>query len=459
MLLNKPLNLADKNEWLGEWDMVDGSGRKVFGSLKYDGFDDAILELYIDSRNSEFTVRNYEVLHGMSGKQEITLLDVRAEVPNLRSLLGRSLNRVSYKVDSVIIGAHVENRDSEVFSKLRVSIEDTNRWSGASTVLSRIPKPNVEDSEGCGVFVVKNNLAPVEVDGKIYRVVSEIMDVSAKYKKGETSGNVRVQDFWEVSSPSLFSLDKALEEVKMLQGLLSFAACRVAGVIWIQLEVAGTEGELPNGTPLPPRRVDVISSLMGIGKCDLECVDPRRFLFSCDSTPFEVILPKWICVYGDIRVPINMILAQIFAPMSFVENSLLMVTGTAEVLHKNLNISNVRFLKERLVELASTFIKDASPLLIPDIPHWASRTVKARNKLTHEGTTDAHSVDELLAIIKVTRAVITLAVLEKLAISGEHQKYVIDRHPQFIETARYARDWLTPPPEEITEEKQNNTDA
>ena len=70
-MLNKPLNLAEKNEWLGEWDMSDDFGGKVLGSLKYDGSDDATLELYIDSRNSEFTVRNYEVLHGMSGKQSL----------------------------------------------------------------------------------------------------------------------------------------------------------------------------------------------------------------------------------------------------------------------------------------------------------------------------------------------------------------------------------------------------
>lgn len=351
----------------------------------------------------------------------------------------------------------MENRDYEAFSKLRVSIEDTNCWNGASEISSRIPTHSVDDSEEYGVFVVKNNPVPVEVDGKIYQIVSGDVSTSVDFKKGESSGNLRVQDFWEVSSPSLFSLDKALGEVKILQDLLSFATCRAAGVIWIQLEVAGTESELPNGTPLPPRRVDVISSLMGIGKYDLECIDPRRFLFTCESIPFELIVPRWIGLYRDMRVSINMIMAQIFAPMPFVENSLLMVTGTAEVLHKNLNISDTMYLKGRLVELASTFIKDASPLLIPDIPYWASRTVKARNKLTHEGTTDEHSVDELLAIIKATRAVITLAVLEKLEISGEHQKCVVDRHPQFIETARDARDWLTPPPEEITEEKQNNT--
>lgn len=457
--MNKPLNLAEKNEWLGEWSIPDAFEGKVLGSLKHDGSGGITLEVYIDSRNSEFTVRKYEVLHGMSGKQEITLLNVRATAPNLQSFPVRFPYRVSYKVDSVIIGAHIENRDSEVFSKLHVSIEDTNRWSGASSISYRIPKSSVEDSKEYGVFVVKSNPDPVEVDGKIYRVVSEIVGDSAKYQKGETSGNVRAQDFWEVSSPSLFSLDKALEEVRMLQGLLSFATCRVAGVIWIQLEVAGTEGELPDGTHLPPRRVDVISSLMGIGQCDLECVDPRRFLFSCDSIPFEIILPKWICVYEDIRVPINMILAQIFAPMQFIENTLLMIVGTAEVLHKNLNISRARSLKDRLVGLASTFIKDASPLLIPDIPHWATRTVKARNSLTHEGTADKHSVDELIAIIKSTRAVITLVVMEKLGISGEHQKYVVENNPQFIEAAMYARDWLTPPPEEVTEETQNNTNA
>lgn len=458
MLLNKPLILAEKNEWMGEWGIPDAFEGKVFGVLKYDGSGGVTLELYIDSLNSGFVGRNYENVHGISGAQEITLLGVRPS-PNFQPLLASFPYCVSYKVDSVIIGAHVKNRHYEAFSKLRVSIEDTNCWSGASEISSRIPTHGVDDLEEYGVFVVKNNTVPVEVDGKIYQVVSGDVSASVDFKKGGNSANVRVQDFWEVSPPSPFSLEKALGEVKMLQDLLSFATCRAAGVIWMQLEVAGTESELPNGAPLPPRRVAVISSRMGIGQYDLECVNPRCFLFSCNSIPFEVILPKWIGVYKDIRVPINMILAQIFAPMSFVENSLLMVTGTAEVLHKNLNISNRRNLKERLVELASTFIKDASPLLIPDIPYWASRTVKARNKLTHEGATDEHSVDELLAIIKVTRAVITLAVLEKLEISGEHQKCVVDRHPQFIETARDARDWLTPPPEEKTEKKQNNTEA
>lgn len=457
-MLNKPLILAEKNEWLGEWDIPDAFGGKVFGNLKYDGSGGVTLELYIDSRNSGFVVRNYENVYGISGVQEITLLGVRAS-PNLQPFPARFPFRVSYEVDSVIIGAHVENQDYEVFSKLRVSIEDTNCWSGASEISSRIPKHSVANPDEYGISLVKNNPTPVEVGGKIYQVVSGDVSTSVDFKKGESSGNLRVQDFWEVSSPSLFSLDKALGEVKILQDLLSFATCRAAGVIWIQLEVAGTESELPDGTPLPPRRVDVISSPMGIGKYNLECIDPRRFLFTCESIPFELIVPRWIGLYRDMRVSINMIMAQIFAPMPFIENSLLMVTGTAEVLHKNLNISDMRYLKERLVELASTFIKDASPLLIPDISYWASRTVKARNKLTHEGTTDEHSVDELLAIIKVTRAVITLAVLEKLEISGEHQKYVVERHPQFIESARYARDWLTPPPEEVTEETQNNTNA
>lgn len=458
-MLNKPLILAEKNEWLGEWDIPDAFEGKAFGSLKYDGSGGVTLELYIDSRNSEFVGRDYENVYGISGVQEITLLGVRA-FPNIQYSPARFPFRASYKVDSVIIGARVENQDYEAFSKLRVSIEDTNCWSGASEISYGIPKHNVENPEEYGISLIKNNPTPVEVDGKIYQVVSGDVIASVNFKKGERSGNLRVEDFWEVSSPSLFSLDRALEEVKILQDLLSFATCRAAGVIWIQLEVAGTESKLPDGTPLPPRRVDVISSsLMGIGKYDLECIDPFHFLFTCKSIPFEFIVPRWIGLYRDMRVSINMIMAQIFAPMPFIENSLLMLTGTAEVLHKNLNISDMRYLKERLVELASTFIKDASPLLIPDIPYWASRTVKARNKLTHEGTTDEHSVDELRAIIEVTRAVITLAVLEKLEISGEHQKYVVERHPQFTEAARYARDWLTPPPEEITEEKQNNTDA
>ena len=43
-MLNKPLNLAEKNEWMGEWDIPDAFEGKAFGILKYDGSGGVTLE-------------------------------------------------------------------------------------------------------------------------------------------------------------------------------------------------------------------------------------------------------------------------------------------------------------------------------------------------------------------------------------------------------------------------------
>ena len=49
--------------------------------------------------------------------------------------------------------------------------------------------------------------------------------------------------------------------------------------------------------------------------------------------------------------------------------------------------------------------------------------------------------------------------MERLGVSKEYQNEIVKNYRQYINAARLAGEWLTPPPEEITEEKQNNTDA
>ena len=178
--------------------------------------------------------------------------------------------------------------------------------------------------------------------------------------------------------------------------------------------------------------------------------------------------------------------------MPFVENDLLMATMTAEVLHRNLklggkpydnqefklmrekllevapdgykemiksSIRNELTLRQRLVSLADFVGEDLISTLIPDVKYWAKETTKARNYLTHEGKAKNQSVEELMAIVDVTRTVVVLSVMRCIGVSAEYQKIIVSRHRQYNNAARCAGEWLTPPPEEITEEKQNHTDA
>ena len=43
-----------------------------------------------------------------------------------------------------------------------------------------------------------------------------------------------------------------------------------------------------------------------------------------------------------------------------------------------------------------------------DPNEWVKRAVKARNNLTHEGRTSSHSIEELAAIVEITKIVVIL---------------------------------------------------
>ena len=174
-----------------------------------------------------------------------------------------------------------------------------------------------------------------------------------------------------------------------------------------------------------------------------------------------------------------MILGLRYAPARFVENNLLTAVGAAEVLHRNLRIDdkpfpNVEFramreamlaqvpdehrnrfkgairndptLRDRLHALAARPDQEAIAQLLPDVDHWAKWTTRARNDLAHEGRTPNHSIEELIAVVEVTTAVVILNVLHELGLPAERQREIVREHPQLRATFRTAAEWLVPSP-------------
>ena len=173
-----------------------------------------------------------------------------------------------------------------------------------------------------------------------------------------------------------------------------------------------------------------------------------------------------------------MVLGLRYAPARYVENNLLTAVGAAEVLHRGLGIDEKPFpaddftamrdamlaqvpqehrarfkgairndqtLRDRLCALAARPDQEAIALLMPDVDRWATRTARARNDLAHEGRTPNHSFEELIAVVEVTTAVVTLNVLHELGLPAERQRKIMQEHPQLKETARAAREWLVAP--------------
>ena len=175
----------------------------------------------------------------------------------------------------------------------------------------------------------------------------------------------------------------------------------------------------------------------------------------------------------------NMILGLRYAPARFVENNLLTAVGAAEVLHRNLGIDEKPFpngefraireamlaqvpdehrnwfkkkiriapnLRDRLHALAQRPDQEAIAQLLPDVDQWAERTTRARNDLAHEGRTPNHSIEELIAVVEVTTAVVILNILHELGLPAERQREIVREQPQLRATCHTAAEWLVPSP-------------
>ncbi len=81
--------------------------------------------------------------------------------------------------------------------------------------------------------------------------------------------------------------------------------------------------------------------------------------------------------------------------------------------------------------------------LVPDVEQWTKVATQAKNDLAHEGKTPRQSIDELIAVVQVTGAVVVMNLLLVLGVPGERQREIVSAHPELRQVARSAREHLT----------------
>ncbi|MBE6477180.1 MAG: hypothetical protein E7Z97_03770 [Propionibacteriaceae bacterium] len=484
-MTNNPLNLDEAVERAGLWWLPDDPDKQVPGILRYNG-EGGLSLLLIGAFENRITsstapvvtvyhegTKTWDVIHGVAEQREVTLLGcVPTSTKRTIGARVKSPDTQTVMATTAIIGAHVSGEDDATFAVAEVSVEDLGLWA-ASSVFEGSLGASDGKIDGTGTISVKPVEAQaVTVDGTEYRLVHTHTD----QRKNGTVGRMRDTVSIRVCRAEPFTLSTALEAASLIQDLIALATHRAAGVIWFQLEVAGTESILPNGQPLPRRLADVLYSPVALGKHDAKAVDPRRVFFTCEALPFEEIVPRWCEVHGRLKAAINMILGLRYAPARFIENNLLTAVGAAEVLHRGLDIDekspfpkdefkemrdamlgqvpeehrgrfkgmirNDPTLRDRLRALAAQPDQEAIAQLVPDVDHWAKRTTRARNDLAHEGRTPNHSFDEQIAIVEATTAVVILNVLHELGLPAERQRQIVREHPQFRAVSQKACEWL-----------------
>lgn len=492
MAMSDPMNLDEPGEWSGLWWLPDDPDEQVPGVLRYSPDHGPVLSLIgafedrIMSTPSPGLIlfhegaRTWDVIHGAAEQREITLLGcVPKGSKRVISARVKSPDKQTVVATTALIGAHVSGENDTAFSATEVSVEDLGLWAASSVFqgVFGVPDGKIDGTGSISVNPVETQ--SVVVGGTEFCLQHRHTLPFFDQRKGSTVGRMRDTAFVRVVPTDAFSVGGALEAASLVQDLISLATHGAAGVLWLRVEMVETEPALlASGRPEPRRCADVLYSPAALGKHDAKAVDHHRVFFTCDSLPFEKVVPRWYEAHGRLQAAINMILGLRYAPARYVENNLLTAVGAAEVLHRGLRIDEKPFptadfkvmrdamleqvpeehrstfkgairndptLRDRLYALAARPDQDAIALLMPDVDRWALRTTRARNDLAHEGKTPDHSMEELIAIVEMTTAVVILNVLHELGLPAERQREIVRDHPQLREMARTARELLVAP--------------
>ena len=498
-MMNDPLHLDESVEWVGHWWLPDDPEEKVPGILRYDGeggiallliggFEDRVMSQSASGIVS-YHVENkkWDVIRGMAEHREITLLDC-APKSSRRTLDIEPQGPYKQNIEArmALFGVYVDSADVPAFSVAEMSIEDLARWAATSTMECTYGVSENELDGTASISIKPVALQSAVIDDAEFCLVNQHTLPFFEYFKGQTVGRVCDTVSMRIKSKSPISLNYALDKVKLVQDLISFATDRASGVIWLRLELSQDGCELPNSKKLP-RGVDVLYSPFAFGCHDAKAVDFRRVFFTCDSLPFEQIFPRWSEKYEQLRSAINMVSGLRYAPSSFIENNLLTAVGAAEVLHRGLDIDtkpipdvdfkkiredvlekvpeiyrerfkkairNEPRLRDRLLDLAKRLDGEVVRLFIPDTDHWARRTAKARNDLAHEGKTPKHSLEELVAVVEVTKAVVVLSLLNEIGLPIEQQLKIVEEHPRLQLVRSWAEKYLIPDAKQQTADQK-----
>lgn len=484
-------------EWTGHWWLPDDPERVVPGVLRYEpggglllaligGFEDRIMRPMGDGGGVAIMEgnRSWPLILGVADNKAITLIDCYPKHSQTYGLGFDGPHKQAVSALSALVGVHLEDAEQKVFTECQVSVENLRRWA-ASSVFTGAMGFKDERIDGTGTISVEPVDEPsVVVDGTTITLAHEHTLPHFDDRRGETVGRMRDTVYVRFQPEAPYSLSAAREQAKVVQDLVSLATHRAAGMLWLRLRMPPEDRDYPEGYPIHDRDVAVYSNVTVLGDPDAKAVAHHEVLFTCHDLPFEEVMPRWIEVRQTHQAAANMVLGLRYAPARYVEGNLLTAVGAAEVLHRNLPVEQMRMpkqefdalraalleatpeehrswvkgavrndptLRERLQALAALPDEEAMGRLVPDVAQWAKVATQARNDLAHTGQTSRQSIDELIAVVKVTAAVVMMNLLQALDLPGERQREIVKDHPELRQTAKQAGEVLNSQPADDVE--------
>jgi hypothetical protein len=480
--------LHERRTWTGHWWLPEKADQPQAGFLTYDpaagleltlvgGFEDRVIRQ--DGPNVSAVLeasRTWDVLHGLADNKEVTLLDCLATHSQSFGFGFGGPNKQIVQAQKALIGVHLETPDDAVFVDTNALIEDLWQWT-AQGGLSASASVDAEGKRLTGESKIE--ISPVEkrevdVDGTTLGLHHWLTMPNYLNERRGALAYARDTAILSITPGRPASL-RALEEmVQSMQDLISLAMHQGAAVLWCRLMLPPEERDRPKGYPALPRLVDLYQRHQVVGDPAGRSVNAHEVLFTLAELPFEEVVPRWFEVRRQFGATCNMLLGTHYSEGGYLETQLTTIAAAAEALHEQLPnkeppippeefaslkqalvdavpderkqwiqnvVTNRPSLRMRLDDLGGRLPTKCRERLLPNAEEWAKRTARARNDLSHAGKSN-HSIDELYAIVQVTKAVVLLNLLSELGLEEEKMAEALDDNNRLRRACRSAERYL-----------------
>lgn len=399
--------------------------------------------------------RDWSVVLGVANNRPVTLLDCLPT--NTYSYnFGDPATQV-IEAQTALVGVHLASAGDPVFTGCKASIEDLTVWAAESPLSGTVVAGASGKPTGGTLTLTALDSRSARYGNTTLRLGHYQTTPWYDRRRGRTVGRMTHHTVLRVEPDEPAALRDLSQVVHAVRDLVSLATHRACGLLWLVLTLPQEEGERAEGYPVVPREVDVYAQQTVRGDPEAK-VPLHGGLFTCEDLPFETVVPRWLEIRDRFAATCNLILGLRYVPGGYLETQLTQAVTAAEAMHQALELDppipeeefralraillrvvpkgsrpwlsdrltrNDPTLKARLRDLAARPDTEAMATLLPDPQQWAKMTTKARNDLAHTGQSPQFTVHELLAVARVTTAVVLLNLLHEVGLSGAQQQAIL----------------------------------
>jgi hypothetical protein len=377
---------------------------------------------------------------------------------------------------TALIGCHLANEEDAEFLGGSATIENLTAWSRESAMDIQMQfdqqTRRVESGEVRYNRVIESSTAKLgDVTAKLHHLLT-LPDFD--HTRGATIVRIVERTSIEFSSTETRPLREWLEMLSGMSDLMSLSTLTACTEITLHVWAPATPEAYPDNHPLRNRlrEIEVYERRVLTPDPDRKGAGLRKFILTLDDLPFAALIPRWMKVRNQFSSAQSMILGLSYITEGYLQTRVVTAVGAAESFHRALDVDpplpepefkdlrklllgavprarkqwlaerimrNEPSLRDRLVDLARR-PGEFMAAVVPDPEKWAKEAARARNGLAHEGRSEDHTLDDLYAVVEVTRAVVILNLLSQLGVPAERLAKGIAEHPVISRAARLGKE-------------------